>query len=107
MDLVRERASWMTAVDDRILEALAVYDGLRLFSLHRRLHRDGDGAPPVGYLLLRCKRLRESRLVVQRDGYFRLTSTGRAYLNGEVDVERIAPDGSRVADAEREPQGES
>jgi hypothetical protein len=106
MDLVRERASWMTDVDDRILETLAVYEGHRLFPLQCRLSRDGSGDPPIGYLLLRCKRLRESRLVVQREGYFRLTQRGRAYLDGEVDVERIAPDDGRLADVGTEPSGE-
>jgi hypothetical protein len=86
MDLFRERAPWMNDVDDRILETLAVYDGLRLFPLQQRLAREDAGEPPISYVLLRCKRLREYRLVSQRDGYFRLTDTGSAYLDGDVDA---------------------
>ena len=101
MDLVRERAPWMTDIDDRILETLAVYDGLRLYPLHQRLVREGIGEPPVTYVLLRCKRLRESRLMIQRDGYFRLTEMGRAYLDGDVDVAMLTHDCDKPDDEER------
>lgn len=92
MDLIREPAPWMVDVDDRILETLSVYDGLKLYPLHRRLARETDDEPPVSYVLLRCKRLREYDLIAQRDGHYVLTETGEGYLDGDVDATLLRSD---------------
>lgn len=92
MDLFREQARWMVPLDDRILETLSVYGGLKIYPLHHRLISEGRLDPPVSYVLLRCKRLRKYGLLEQQDGYFVLTDAGDRYLAGEVDAATLGPD---------------
>lgn len=101
MDLIREPARWMVDLDDRILETLSVYDGLKIYQLHERLVREGRVEPPVAYVLLRCKRLRENDLLALEDGRFVVTDTGEGYLNGEVDAALLAGVRQLVDDEDR------
>lgn len=98
MDLFREPARWMVAIDDRILETLSVYGGLKIYPLHHRLASEGRVDPPVSYVLLRCKRLRTSGLLTQQDGYFVLTDAGERYLAGDVDAATLGPDADPTPD---------
>lgn len=96
----------MTEVDERILETVSVYDRLKLYPLHERIGRESTYDPPVSYILLRCKRLREYGLLAQQGGLFFLTEMGYEYLDGELDAERLTPTGrsderSRICGSER------
>lgn len=79
----------MVSVDDRILEMLSVYGKLRLYQLHEQLLEEGNRDPPVSYVLLRCKRLREYGLLNLTDATFSITDTGSQYLDGELNADLL------------------
>ncbi len=88
---MRPRPEWMSLKDGLILEFLEEHDlELPAKPLYRNLNRHGH---EIGYSTVR-QRLRELEahgLVEKVDdaGYYAITSKGRAYLEGELDIDDL------------------
>jgi len=83
---IRRTATWMKSVDDRILEALDgdSWSTPRYLSSLRGIHAT------EAQVRERCEVLAEVELVAfltADDDFVGLTTTGRQYLEGKVDVE--------------------
>lgn len=83
---MRQRAAWMNPADDAILEYT----------------RDAGEVPPAvigrnidmhrNYAGERCRELAKYGLLERLEGgYYRLTDTGRGYLDEELDADALAP----------------
>lgn len=84
---MRYPAEWMTALDDRILEILDS-SGLVLSPsiIAYNLDRSREGVAK------RVSKLEEYRLITREErGKYRITETGTAYLQGDLDASSIDP----------------
>lgn len=88
---MRPRPEWMSLKDGLILEFLDKHDlELPAKPLYRNLNRHGH---EIGYSTVR-QRLRELEthdLIEKVDdaGYYQISSKGKAYLNGELDIDHL------------------
>lgn len=81
---MRYAGSWMTAVDDRILEYLSEHES----GSPTKMKREG----PIRYsrqqVHRRCKKLAENSLINDLgNGIYMITEDGEAYLEGRLDTE--------------------
>ncbi|MDB2245715.1 MarR family transcriptional regulator [Halorubrum ezzemoulense] len=81
---MRYAGSWMTAVDDRILEYLSEHES----GSPTKMKREG----PIRYsrqqVHRRCKKLAENSLINDLgNGVYMITENGEAYLEGRLDTE--------------------
>lgn len=85
-DDVRQRADWMRPMDDPILEFIDQEGNVnpQTFGVHDVASSDyaGDRLPVLGQYGLVEK---------VSPGLYRLTETGRGYLDGEVDASELEP----------------
>ena len=85
---MRKRAEWMTRADDEILEFLE--------------SAGGGGTPKMisegidktnNYVGDRCRKLTKLGLLDKPSrGFYRLTTDGRAYLEGDLDASELDPE---------------
>lgn len=83
---MRQRADWMVPSDDAILELLREHVHLTPEAI------ETYGGPDSGHAQDRCRKLMNYGLLerVSR-GLYKLTDTGHAYLNEELDASELEP----------------
>ncbi len=91
---MRPRPEWMSLKDGLILEFLETHDlELPAKPLYRNLNRHGH---EIGYSTVRQRlgELEDHGLLEKVDeaGYYQITETGRAYLDGELEAGDLEDD---------------
>ncbi|MDB2265760.1 MarR family transcriptional regulator [Halorubrum ezzemoulense] len=81
---MRYAGSWMTAVDDRILEYLSEHES----GSPTKMKREGPIRCSRQQVHRRCKKLAENSLINDLgNGVYMITENGEAYLEGRLDTE--------------------
>lgn len=85
-DRMREEADWMVPSDDRILELLRDHGNLTPRAV------EDFGGPSAGHAQDRLPLLTEYGLAERISrGLYRITETGKAYLDEELDASTLEP----------------
>ena len=85
---MRRHASWMTELDERILEFLNENGNHQPGAIRERLDAmSADMDYSDNYVNMRCRKLRDYGLLVNvGGGVYSITDDGRAFLAGELDA---------------------
>lgn len=83
---MRYSAEWMTLADERILERLSQVET----DTPKGMAESGDVRYSRPYIGQRCRKLADYGLTQPLgNGVYRITSTGKQYLDGEIDAAEL------------------